>query len=100
MSESRKTIAGLFAGIYPPDPDLVWRKGIPIPGYDPAVWRRDEYGNAMRRADHGNRASRYGWEIDHILPRALGGGDGIANLRPLHHRTNARMGGLLGTLLD
>ena len=76
----------------------VWAKGSPIPGYDPNVWRRDEYGNAMRYSDYGNRASDFGWERDHIVALALGGLDIMDNMRPLHWRANASLGGMLSNL--
>ncbi len=68
----------------------VWAKGHPIPGYDAAMYRRDDYGYAMRYTDHGNRSSDYGWEIDHITPVASGGSDNLSNLRPLHWQPNVR----------
>ena len=76
----------------------VWAKGTPIPGYDSNVWRRDEYGNAMRYSDYGNRALDFGWERDHIVALALGGLDIIDNMRPLHWRANASLGGVLSNL--
>lgn len=78
----------------------VWAKGQAIAGYDPSIWRRDEYGHAIRFSDYGDRSSQYGWEIDHIFPSALGGSDELHNLRPLHHARNASLGGLLGAFLD
>lgn len=77
----------------------VWEKGHPIQGYDPRVWRRDDFGDAIRYEDYGDRDCAYGWEIDHIRPTALGGYDAITNLRPLHCRRNAGLGGILGGLL-
>lgn len=53
--------------------DAVWRKGQIIPGLDPFIWRSDDFGNRIKRSDYGDRNSRYGWEKDHIVPRALGG---------------------------
>jgi hypothetical protein len=76
----------------------VWVKGFAIPGYDAAIWRHDAFGHAMRYADYGDRNSEYGWEIDHIVATALGGSDDITNLRPLHHRINASLGGALSAL--
>lgn len=76
----------------------VWQKGQPIRGYDAAIWRHDAYGHVIRYADYGDRNSKYGWEIDHVAPSSLGGSDDIANLRPLHCKMNASLGGMLGGL--
>src|SRR5689334_510192 len=83
----------------------VWEKGKPIfqngIHYDPAVWRWDANGNPIKYSEYGNRSSQYGWEIDHYpIPGALGGGDDISNLRPLHCIANASHGGVLGSLLN
>lgn len=71
-----------------------------IPGYDPNVWRRDAFGHPIRFSDYGDRSSLYGWEQDHILPKALGGSDALDNLRPLHCKNNASLGGILGGALS
>lgn len=68
----------------------IWNKGAPIENYDAAIWRRDAYDNPIRYGDYGNRASEYGWEIDHIIPIADGGTDHIGNLRPLQWAANVR----------
>ena len=67
---------------------LVWNKGQEIEGWDPAIWRRDIYGHAIRRSDYGRTSSEYGWEIDHIYPVAAGGNDELSNLQPLYWETN------------
>jgi hypothetical protein len=78
----------------------VWQKGSPIPGYDPALWRRDAYGSAIKFSEYGNRNSDFGWEIDHYpVPNALGGSDRLSNLRPLNWKNNASHGGRLGDVL-
>lgn len=73
----------------------VWRKGHVIEGHDPAVFRKDDFGNWMKYSDYGNDRSGYGWEIDHIRPKAFGGSDDLNNLRPLYHGKNSSLGGSL-----
>jgi 5-methylcytosine-specific restriction endonuclease McrA len=77
----------------------VFNLGHVDPNFDRNVWRRDDFGNLIRRSDYGDRSSPYGWEIDHIHPRALFGSDDLSNLRPLHCRANATLGGMLGSML-
>jgi hypothetical protein len=78
----------------------VWAKGRIIPNYDATVWRWDEYGNVIRFDCYGDRSSQWGWEIDHRTPSAIGGLDVFANLRPLHCKVNAALGGILGNILS
>lgn len=70
----------------------VWRKGRASGEYDPSVWRIDSYGSWMRYSDYGNRDSKYGWEIDHIVPQSKGGTDDLSNLQPLQWENNVRKG--------
>lgn len=70
----------------------VWQKGLEIQGNDPSVWRSDICGHTMKYAEHGNRESEYGWEIDHILAVANGGSDLLGNLQPLNWENNAAKG--------
>lgn len=67
----------------------VWEKGTIVPGNDPNVWRKDQCGAWIGRTYYGDRTSKYGWEVDHILPVSQGGGDNLANLRPLQWENNA-----------
>lgn len=68
----------------------VWEKGVPIPKFPPEIWRRDMCGHNMKFSEHGNTASKYGWEIDHIIPVSAGGDDEISNLQPLYWENNRR----------
>lgn len=70
----------------------VWEKGRAIPGYPSDKWRADKCGKIMKRSEHGNRNSNYGWEIDHINPVSNGGSDHLDNLQPLHWENNADKG--------
>lgn len=72
-----------------------WNKARPVFGYDPGAVRMDDHGWVIAWPEYGNRDSDYGWEIDHIHPVALGGSDSLDNLRALHWRVNAGLGGLL-----
>lgn len=64
-----------------------WISAMPIPGYDPSEWRRDEFGNAIHYGSYGTTTD-YGWEIDHRKPVSKGGTDLTRNLRALHWRAN------------
>ena len=63
----------------------VWKKGKISPDNSPGVFRKDECGAWIKRAEYGNRQSQYGWEIDHISPD---GSDNLSNLRPLQWENN------------
>ena len=73
----------------------VWEKARPIPGLDPNVYRMDELGYTIAYDAYGDRSSEHGWEFDHIIPSMIGGLGMLDNLRPLHWRANAGLGGLL-----
>jgi hypothetical protein len=66
----------------------VWSKATPVPGRDSAAWRTDVYGSLMLFQAYGNVDSPFGWEIDHVTPKAVGGGDGVDNLQALHWKNN------------
>ena len=62
-----------------------------VRGYDPAEIRKDSMGHWIQFDQHG-RETNYGWEIDHIHPRAKGGRTEIDNLQPLWWENNRRKG--------
>jgi hypothetical protein len=70
---------------------LVWEKASLAPNANPAIYRLDSAGALIRRADYGLTV-RTGWEIDHMVPVATGGGDDLDNLQPLQWQNNRSKG--------
>ena len=60
----------------------VWANGDAIPGNDPDLWRKDQFGAWIHRLDYGKRHSEFGWEICDLT--AGRGPGGLAALRPMH----------------
>ena len=64
------------------------KKGKYISGSGNNEIRKDTCGARMRRGYYGKTSENEGWEIDHIKPRAEGGGDELDNLQPLQWENN------------
>lgn len=67
--------------------EAVWQKAEVIPDNNPNEFRQDYAGAWIRREDYGKNTI-YGWAIDHIRPKSMGGSDEIENLVPLQHQNN------------
>ena len=67
--------------------DRVWDAAKKAQSRDPDQYRRDPYGNLIRKDLYGKDAEQ-GWVVDHITPRSRGGSDNIRNLQALQTATN------------
>ena len=70
----------------------VFNKGKTIRGKDPALRRKDKFGDEIYWAAYGNTNSKYGWDIDHIKSIHKGGTNKLNNLQPLHWKNNRKKG--------
>ena len=88
-------LLGLLSGTEGERKQTAWASATPTA--DPDV-RIDCDGNLIKWSEYG-KYTEFGWHIDHAMPLALGGVNGLANLRARHWRGNCGAGGLLGSFL-
>jgi 5-methylcytosine-specific restriction endonuclease McrA len=67
--------------------NAVWEKAAPIKGENPNVYKKDSFGNVIRKQSYGTKGE-YSWEIDHIKPTSKGGSNTLRNKQPLHREEN------------
>ncbi len=60
----------------------------------------DFSGLEVHKCAYGQSGSRFGWNVDHILPKSRGGTDDFNNLQITHMNTNAERGNRLTFWLD
>lgn len=79
-----------------PDIDVIketlWLKARAVEGYDPDIFRKDACGAWIRKDMFGQPDNMFGWGIDFIFPKVLGGTPVESNLRALNCRNLASKG--------
>lgn len=63
---------------------VAWRKARVIEGYDPDIFRKDACGAWIRKDMFRQPNNMYGWDVDLIFPKVLGGSTAECNLRALN----------------
>lgn len=66
----------------------VWEFAEIIPGNDPEIWRKDEFGDWIYRFDYGRRSSEFGWEI--FDPGVGRHAQGVYAMRPMQWQSYIR----------
>ena len=72
----------------------VFNHAKPIPGKNKNEYRKDPYGNQIKKSSYG-KDTKQGWNIDHIKPQSKGGSDDIRNLQALQSHMNKSKGDTL-----
>lgn len=70
----------------------IWSKAQKILWENPSMVRMDACGAVIHYSEYGNTHSKYGWEIDHIIPKATNGSREPANLQVLQWENNRHKG--------
>ncbi len=67
-----------------------WARTNPVTGQQNSwEFRKDCLGNLVRYADFGRRHSPFGWELEYVVPRSMGGSQDSENLQALHWKASA-----------
>lgn len=67
----------------------IWFKASIVQGYDPNVYRKDSHGSWIEWGSYG-QTTKYGWEVDHMIPLARNGPHNLNNWQPLQWENNRR----------
>ena len=67
--------------------DVAWDNASKVRSKNPDTWRRDTYGNLIRKGSYGTNGG-FGWEVDHINPKSKGGSDSSKNIQALNTKKN------------
>lgn len=69
-----------------------WETAQIVDGYNPDKYRKDACGAWISWEKYGVTDNVYGWQVDHIYPKSLGGDEHPMNLRALHVKNNLSKG--------
>lgn len=71
---------------------VIWGKAQEVEGFDPSLYRKDCCGAWMAYVKYGDTSNPYGWEIDHVYPKSMGGDNHPQNLRAMNWLNNRSKG--------
>ena len=77
-----------------------WENARSVDGVDSSLYRKDPCGAWIARKKYGIRDSKLGWEVDHVIPKAILAPMGFSddaidapiNLRAMHWQNNVSKG--------
>lgn len=67
--------------------DAAWNKAKIVEGQNPDKYRQDSAGAWMQRDKYG-KEENFGWEVDHMFPKSLGGDENVSNIQALQWQNN------------
>ena len=65
--------------------EMAWQKARIIEGFDPDLFRQDACGAWIRKDLYGDIENMFGWGVDYIYPKSLGGTLIPENIRALNY---------------
>lgn len=65
--------------------EIAWNKARKIDGFDSNLFRQDACGAWIRKDLYGDINNMYGWGVDYIFPKILGGTMVPDNIRALNY---------------
>jgi len=71
--------------------ETAWNNASKVRDKNPEAWRKDPYGNLIRRGSYGTNGE-FGWEVDHIKPKSKGGSGSTKNIQALNTNKNRSLG--------
>ena len=66
--------------------EVAWEKALKVEGIDSGLFRKDACGAWIRKDLYGEKEDPFGWDIDLVFPKRLGGKPILENVRALNSK--------------